>query len=246
MRAILMIVVFLTLPIPVWADDRLVRLYAPPALVETGLMKHILPRFSLKTGIRVELTETAGVANMRLGDNGRAMFEGAGQIWRMAVVTPDHPGTDKFAAWLGGDVGQRTITSFAPDGTALFSPPSDTPVEVVAVLPDGDAELGYQLSRTNCGRCHAVDEAGRMNDIGSTPSFFVLRAFDDWQDRFGAFYALRPHPAFTQIEEVTPPFPQDRPSPIVPIEMTLDELEAVMAYVAALQAADLGKPLEHQ
>ena len=34
------------------------------------------------------------------------------------------------------------------------------------------------------------------------------------EDRFDAFYTLAPHPAFTQIDGVTDPFPIDRPSPI--------------------------------
>jgi hypothetical protein len=74
----------------------------------------------------------------------------------------------------------------------------------------------------------------------------VLRALPDWEQRFAAFYVLNPHPAFTQIADVTDPFPIDRPSPIAPIELDLDELEALMAYVTAMPAADLGDPLEHQ
>ena len=74
----------------------------------------------------------------------------------------------------------------------------------------------------------------------------MLRSLPDWADRFDAFYALNPHPAFTQVEGVSEPFPENRPSPIVPIEMTLDEVEAVRAYVATMKAADLGAPLQHQ
>ena len=246
MRAFLMIVFVSLLPISALADERLVRLYAPPELVETGLLKHILPRFSLKTSVRVELIESPSGANMTFGPDGRAIFEGAGAVWHMSLVTPDHPGTDRLSKWHGSDIGQRTVTAYAPNGEALFKLPSEKQVEVVAAEPDGDAKLGYEVSRAMCARCHAVDEAGKKNDIGSTPSFFVLRSFPDWQDRFGAFYALKPHPAFTQITDVTPPFPDDRPPPIVPIELSIDDLEEVMAYVAALKAADLGAPLEHQ
>ena len=74
----------------------------------------------------------------------------------------------------------------------------------------------------------------------------MLRSLGDWEERFGAFYVLNPHPAFTQIPEVTAPFPIDRPSPIAPIELSIEELEAVMAYVALLDAADLGAPLVAQ
>jgi hypothetical protein len=106
--------------------------------------------------------------------------------------------------------------------------------------------LGRKLSGELCGRCHVVYADDRMNDIGSTPSFFVLRAMRNWDVRFQTFYALNPHPAFTQVTDVTPPFPIDRPSPIVPVEMTLDDLEAILAYVSGIAPADLGAPLQHQ
>lgn len=241
-----MMVICWLAPFAALAEDRLVRLHAPAALVDTGVMDYVLPRFSLKTGVKVELVNAADAANMTLGTEGRPVFQGAGATWRMALRTPEHEGAKRFADWLGSDIGLRTVTSYAPDGDALFAPPVEEEVEVAAVSIDGDAVLGEELSRVNCGRCHAIDLAGRKNDIGSTPSFFVLRSFSDWQDRFRAFYVLNPHGAFTQIAEVTPPFPEGRPSPIVPIEITLDELEAILAYVAAMEAADLGAPLQHQ
>jgi hypothetical protein len=85
-----------------------------------------------------------------------------------------------------------------------------------------------------------------MNAIGSTPSFFALRSLSDWEARFAAFFALNPHPSFTQVTGVTEPFAEDRPPPIVPITLSLEDLEAILAYVAALEAADLGAPLVHQ
>lgn len=228
------------------AQDGPVQVFAPAALVETGLFKHILPRFSLKTQVRVELVADPAEAQIVLGEAGRAMFDGIGATWFMDLPGAGHAGADRLAAWLGSEVGMRTITSFAPGGAPLFAPPSVAEVEVVAVEITGDAELGLAVSRRACARCHAVEEAGRKKDIGSTPSFFVLRTLGDWQERFGAFYVLNPHPAFTQIPDVTAPFPIDRPSPIAPIELSIEELEAVMAYVALLDAADLGAPLVAQ
>ncbi|MEX0287266.1 MAG: hypothetical protein AB3N23_21885 [Paracoccaceae bacterium] len=239
-------VMLILLPGLLRAEDRLVRLYAPAALVDTGLMKHMLPRFSLKTQVRVEVLDDPADANLTLGDAGRALFEGAGQVWKMDVSTPDHPGTAKLAAWLTSEVGQRTITGFAPDGEALFGPPGEEQQEVVEVALDGDAVLGHEVSRAKCTRCHAVDDATRGWGIGSTPSFGILRALPDWEARFAAFYVLNPHPAFTQITDLTEPFPENRPSPIAPVVMDLEELEALMAYVATMPAADLGKPLDHQ
>ena len=230
----------------VFADDRLVRLHAPQALVDTELLSYILPRFSLKTQVRVEQVNEPAKADLVLGDTGHALFKGAGKTWKLDVRNPDHPGTAKLAKWLRSDIGQRTVTGFAPHGTALFSPPGAPEPEVVEVTQSGNANLGHDVSRAKCTRCHAVDQATRGWGIGSTPSFGVLRALPDWESRFTAFYALKPHPAFTQISDVTEPFPVNRPSPIAPIELSLDELEALLAYVAEMPPADLGRPLDHQ
>lgn len=241
-----LMIVLLSLPVSVRADDKLVRLHAPDALIESGLLKHILPRFSLKTQVRIEQVATPDSADLALGSDGRAIFAGLGQTWHMEIRSGDHPGTERLADWLLSDIGQRTITSFAPDGEAPFGPPGAVQQETVEISIDGDAEAGHRVSVEKCTRCHAVDAATTGWGIGSTPSFSVLRALPDWEARFAAFYVLNPHPAFTQITDLTPPFPINRPSPISPIELDLDELEALMAYVAAMTAADLGKPLEHQ
>lgn len=239
--SILMVVVLAAAPAR--ADDRLVFLHAPQALVESGLIKHILPRFTLKTRVKVELVD-ASEAQIVLGDAGKPLFEGAGQVWHMTVADPDHDGTARFADWLTSEVGRNTVVSFAPAGTPLFALPSAA--DVAEALPEfsGDAQLGHEVARTKCTRCHAVDAATRGAGIASSPSFSVLRSLPDWEARFTAFYVLNPHPAFTQVTDVTAPFPSDRPSPIVPVELTLDEVEAVLAYVATMDAALLGAPLQ--
>ena len=71
-----------------------------------------------------------------------------------------------------------------------------------------------------------------------------MRGFEDWESRFAGFYVLKPHAAFTQLEGVTDPFPIDRPSPISPIELTLDELDALLAFIMTIKVKDLGAPLE--
>ncbi|WP_349539031.1 hypothetical protein [Sagittula sp. NFXS13] len=245
MRIWLLILALAVLPFKVAAQERQVLLFSPPALVETGVMSYILPRFKLKTQIAVQLVDDPAQAQVVLGDAGTPVFEGAGQVWAFQVTQPGG-WTDRFAGWLAGEIGRDTILSYAPDETAVFRPPPKVAQPVVEVDLVGDPALGLQVSRLKCARCHAVDEDTRLTDIGSTPSFALLRGFADWQARFIGFYALNPHPAFTQIDEVTPPFDAARPSPISPIRMTLEEVEAVLAYVGGLPPADLGAPLQSQ
>ncbi|MAC82427.1 MAG: hypothetical protein CML66_30740 [Rhodobacteraceae bacterium] len=244
-RQMIFLAMVCLLPMPGRAEGP-VKLYAPTALVDTGLFRYILPRFSLKTRVRVDLVDDPGAAQIVLGDDGTALFQGAGTVWHLNRPGAGAADADRFADWLRSEVGLNTITSFAPDGTALFHPPPEPAPEDVAVVIEGDAVLGLEVSRRACARCHAVEQAGRKTDIASSPSFYVLRGFDDWQQRFAGFYALNPHPAFTQVEDITDPFPIDRPSPIHPVTMTLDEIEAMIAYVAGLTPADLGAPLQAQ
>ena len=243
---ILICIALFVMPFGAWADDRLVRLAVPQELVQSGLFKHILPRFTLKTRVKVDLVDPGDAAEAVLGTQGRPAFDGLGSAWALDILAPDHPGTQTFAEWLHSDVGLRTVVSFAPDGATPFGPPTQQKAEVVVAEMSGDALLGHEVSLRQCTRCHAVDLATRGKGIGSTPSFGVLRSLDDWEERFSAFYVLKPHGAFTIITDLTPPFPEDRPPPIVPIELSLDDLDAVLAYVAAMPAADLGAPLEHQ
>ena len=241
----MLVLILALLPGLAMADDKRVVFYAPPALIESGLIKHIAPRFSLKTQVRVEIVEDPAGADLVLGADGRALFSGLGQTWHMDLRS-EAKGARRFADWLTSDVGRRTVQGFAPAGTALFSEPKVQERVVAQVEMSGDAIAGQGVSWAKCGRCHVTERGRGGFGIGSTPSCFVMRGCEDWQARFAGFYVLKPHAAFTQLEGVTDPFPIDRPSPIAPIELTLDDLEAILAYVAVLDPADLGKPLEHQ
>jgi mono/diheme cytochrome c family protein len=227
---------------PALSQDKTFILRTPDALVETGFMKHLLPRFSLKTGIRITTSTQTGDATF--GAGGTAVFRQGDTVWRLNKN--DGPFTNAFHDWLLSDVGKRTIEAFAPEGEALFSADVGVEAEVQAVVVTGDAALGERVSMTRCGRCHVVNESNRMNAIGSTPSFGLMRNFPDWQERFETFFLLRPHPAFTQVEDVTEPFAAHLPSPIAPIEVTLQEIEAITAYVASIAPADLGAPIQSQ
>ena len=231
---------------PAVADDKRFRLAAPEALVESGLLDYLLPRFSLKTGVRIELVPEGAGAAARLGtEAGRAVFVGPQATWRLGLEG-DHAGAARFADWLRSEIGQRTVTSYESGGAAPFSRPEPEVEAVAAPVFAGDAARGREVAQARCGRCHVVDPARRMGGIGSTPSFAVLRTLPDWDLRFQTFYALNPHPAFTQITGVTEPFARHLPPAIAPIEMTPAELEAVLAYVAGLAPADLGAPIQFQ
>ncbi|WP_299849135.1 hypothetical protein [uncultured Roseovarius sp.] len=246
MRFLVSLVVMLTLlPVLASAGERDFRLSAPGALVESGLLKYLLPRFSLKTQIRVEVVGGDGEVMLSPEGDGVPVFSSAGATWRMRLQG-DHAGAARFAEWLTSEVGQRTLTSFEVDGAQSFTLPAEEAEVEVAASYEGNAAEGLKLSSVHCGRCHVVSEANRMNAIGSTPSFFVLRTMRDWDRRFQSFFALNPHPSFTQVADVTAPFPIDRPSPIAPVEITLDDLDAILAYVNQLEPADLGAPIQHQ
>lgn len=225
-------------------EDRSFDLVAPAALVDSGLLKYILPRFSLKTGTRITLQDpaTAGSDAAAFGDAGAVAFEGLGRVWRF------DPGADpdalRFADWLRSDVGRGTVDAFQRDGETPFTSSVTVETVVAEISFEGDAARGKSASLRHCGRCHVIGPENRMNAIGSTPSFAVLRTLRDWQDRFQAFYVLNPHPAFTQIADVTPPFDVSRPSPIFPVEMTLEDLDNILAFVQAIAPADLGAPIK--
>lgn len=230
------------LALPAAAQDKSFELQVPPALADTGFTKHLLPRFSLKTSIRIMVTSDP--ADAAFGDQGTPVFRQGDTIWHLAKT--DGPNTDAFEKWLLSDVGKRTIEAFAPTGTPLFSADVKVVKTVQAAASTGDTALGEQVSLKRCGRCHVVNEKNRMNTIGSTPSFGLLRTFEDWPDRFEAFFVLKPHAAFTQVEGVTEPFAENLPSPIAPVEVTLDEIEAIIAYVGSIAPADLGAPIQTQ
>ncbi|SLN72706.1 hypothetical protein ROJ8625_03870 [Roseivivax jejudonensis] len=223
------------------ADGRF-RLAVPAELARSGLLDHVLPRFSLKTATRIERVGPDAEADARFGTEGTPVFEGPDQTWHLA------PGADPdaatFADWLASDVGRGTVARFERDGATPFRPVAAEPETAARPTFDGDAAEGQRVALAACGRCHVVSEENRMDAIGSTPSFAVLRTFPDWIARFQGFYALNPHPAFTQVAEVTTPFAAHAPSPIVPVEITLDELDDIVAFVERIPPADLGAPVE--
>lgn len=219
------------------------RLAVPEELVATGLTQHLLPRFRFKTRIRVEPVAPGAEAEMALG----AAAEGVpvfrrreGESYRLRLRAGAPAEAEAFLDWLTSDPGRAAVESFQVDGERVYvggAGETEAPVEVVV---DGDAEQGAELALVHCGRCHVIDARNPFGGIGSTPSFAAMRGDDDWQGRFEAFWSLNPHPAFTQVEGMTAPFPPDRPPPIAPLELTLDETRAIAAFVGTLRPKDLG------
>lgn len=242
MRFVLLCLSLTLTATPSWSQETL-GLSAPEEVASSGLLQHILPRFSLKTGIRV-IAEENGVMSLTSAPPGDPVFARDGTIYHLRIT--DAPKQERFRDWLLSDIGKRTVESFAPPQGAPFSASFETAAVDDVQEVEGDAALGQDLSLSLCGRCHVVGPQNRMNGLGSTPSFAVLRAMPDWSERFQAFFALNPHPAFTQIDGVTEPFSPERPSPIHPVRMSLEDLEAILAFVAAINAADLGAPLQFQ
>ena len=232
---------------PVAAQDeaRQFDLAVAPQLADTGLLDYILPRFTLKTGRRATLVSAgADLALVAATDAGQPFLSRGGDSFSI-VRSGNNAAADRFEDWLLSDVGTTTITSFTPPDGPPFVIVEPEPEMVVYEFP-GDVSAGAELAALHCGRCHRTSPQGRNIGIGSTPSFMALRALADWQERFVVFFALNPHPAFLQVDGISPPFDPERPSPIVPVELTFEEVEAIQAYAASVQPADLGAPVQHQ
>lgn len=225
------------------AEQKRIGLAAPEELIETGLLKFILPRFALKHGVRVQFDAPFTAEISRTGKT--PIFEDGQGIWYLSV-SEETEASEKFVVWILSDVGKRTIHGFTGKNGETFN----ADIQIAAVVEErvmsGNAEVGHRLAVTHCGRCHVIDESNRMKAIGSTPSFAVLRSLPGWELRFTGFYDLKPHPSFTQITDVTDPFDKTRPPPIAPIELTLDDLENIVAFVSAIEPADLGAPIQYQ
>ncbi|MCE8519775.1 hypothetical protein KBY30_02155 [Ruegeria pomeroyi] len=239
MRHALLCLSLLAFATPCIAQEE-IGLASPEAVTRSGLLQHILPRFSLKTGIRV-VADPAGPMRLVVEGDGTRVFRQGDTVYLLQIGA--EPRQERFRDWMQSEIGQRTIESFTPAEGPAFVALRDEAASEETVDFEGDAALGASLAQGKCGRCHVTGAENRMKGIGSTPSFAVLRSLPDWDARFQQFYVLRPHPAFTQIPGVTAPFDAERPPPIHPVTVTIEELEAILAFVAATGAADLGAPL---
>lgn len=218
----------------------------PEEMVAQGLDKQLLPRFRFKHRIDVAPV-TEGAADMAFGETGAQVFQridgdpvrldirAEGEAQAMAAT---------FLDWLRSAPGKAAIESFAPEGAQVYTTERAKVVVEVEETFDGDKQHGSRLAIVHCGRCHVVDERNRMGGIGSTPSFAALRGRDNWSDLFRAFWAQNPHPSFTQVTGVTEPFDPMKALHVAPVEITLEEIEAITAFVATLEPKSLGRPVQ--
>lgn len=257
-----------------WGEGRAIVLAADARLESDGLLRYLLPRFSLKHGIRVivetggddlldTLAATGGAdAMIAAEDLARAVRDrGEGTELRIAfhsadpagggsfaiVVIPGGAGAEHaaaFADWLTSEIGQRTVASFEHAGVVAYLPGAVAAAPQPEAPPQGDVRLGEELAHASCGRCHVVSERNRFGGIGSTPSFAAMKTIPDWRERFRNFWSKPPHPVFLQVEGVTEPFDPDRPPHIVPVEIDAEELAAIIAYANSITPKDLGATVQ--
>jgi mono/diheme cytochrome c family protein len=226
----------------------------PEAWVEAGLDRHLLPRFGFKTRLRLQAAPSDGAAALALVPLEEApqgapavMADADGRAWAVAPLRDDaeaEGAARELSDWLRSASGRRALESFEIDGEPAFIAGAAARKEPEPIRLEGDTVEGARLARLHCGRCHVIDGSNPFAGIGSTPSFGAMRSLPDWRSKFVAFHTLNPHPAFTVIEGVTPPFDPQRPPPIAPVRMTLEEAEAIAAYAATIPPKDLGSRVQ--
>ncbi|MEP0522233.1 MAG: hypothetical protein ABJO09_15445 [Hyphomicrobiales bacterium] len=233
------------------AQEADLKLVLPENLIESGFAKHLLPRFRFKTRIRVEPVREGEIGDASLAPNqesGTAIMTSLdGTAFLFQTLTEDPDKAEKSAKlldWLQSGPGRAAIEGFQIDGEQAYQPGAAKVVQKIEVKVDGDASLGSKLALQHCGRCHVVDSRNPFGGIGSTPSFGAMKNLPNWLDRFSAFWTINPHPSFTQVEGITEPFDRSRPPPIAPLLLTLEEVEAITAFVVGMPRKDLGGAVE--
>ena len=221
------------------------RLAAPSEMVESGFLAHILPRFKLKHRIAVTPVAPEDEADMVLaqGQGVQVFADGNGGAYGLNLIAVT-PQTEKFADWMQSAPGKSAIESFPRGGPSLYSTTIAAEAEIEAPEITGDAATGSQLALVHCGRCHVVDKRNRMGGIGSTPSFAAMRARPHWFDLFNAYWTQNPHPSFTEVIGVTEPFSATNVTHVAPVRITLDEIDAIVAFVEGITPLNLGAPVQ--
>lgn len=234
--------VFLSLGLGSAAKAELTLLMSEEMLA-SGFDKQLLPRFRFKHRISVTPV-TEGEADMAFGPEGNRVFQAIGGDPVRLEIRTDKPEARTFLDWLKSGPGKAAIESFKPDGAQVYTTEQVAVAVETTETFDGDTATGSRLALVHCGRCHVIDQRNRMGGIGSTPSFAALRGRKNWSDLFRAFWAHNPHPSFTQVAGVTEPFDPNRALHVAPVEITMDEIEAITAFVATMTPKELGRPVQ--
>jgi len=218
----------------------------PSEMSDSGFAAHVLPRFQFRARIKLvpatpDQTAVVGFTKAR-GKGTPVLTARDGTVFSLRFPKGNAAG-QKLLKWFLSTPGKNAVASFPKGGPPLFSIYQAPTITEQNHLPEGNALLGSELALRHCGRCHVVDERNRMGGIGSTPSFGALRARDNWQTLFRVFWTEPPHPSFTLIPGMTDAFTSTRPAYISPVQLTLEQVDAIIAFVASIAPKDLGAPL---
>jgi len=235
------------------AGEASLLLGVPKALEKTGLVRYLLPRFHFKFRIKVVAVPAGAPADMVLtGETGGAarrdvfVAKAAGTRFALAITAPQGPrrkAAAKFRDWLLSKPGRAAIAAYPPGKPPLFkAAPKAVRVVAMAALT-GDAKHGHQLASQHCSRCHVVDKKRPFSGIGSSPSFSGLRTRPDWRGVFRTFWSVSPHASVISVKGMSERKSPAAASNIVPIQLTPEDVNDILAYVATIKPKDLGAPI---
>ncbi|KRO87594.1 MAG: hypothetical protein ABR89_08400 [Rhodobacter sp. BACL10 MAG-120910-bin24] len=242
--AILILVSLISQPL-IANTERSFKIWVDVKLSQTGLLDFLLPRFSLKNNTKVEIVSKRTDSDLALGvSNSEPIFAMNFDKYGVLTINENHSAVF-FIEWMRSGVVETAVAAFnALNGTTFLHISRD--VQRVEIVFEGNATLGAKLAKQHCGRCHKVGQSESEFGIGSTPSFRALRALKDWDERMMSFYVRNPHPAFMRVEGISEEFDEERPATISPIELSIEDTEALQSYVSGLEPANLGEEVVYQ
>ena len=225
-----------------------IHLHFPEELLMVEFDKHILPRFKFKTQITINAVNSFENSDASIGikTNGTSIFSDLNDvIYKIKLSTTDESKLkkiDRFIDWLKSSSGISAIEGFELNGAQIFKALQLEKKETQEFVFEGDDENGLLISKKHCKRCHVVDD-NAFAGIDSSPSFHAMRSFEDWEERFRAFWTVSPHLNVISIKDVYDAGTKFSPVVIAPIELTLDEVDDILSYVSKIKPKDLGKPI---
>ena len=217
-------------------------------VIPSELVQYVVPRFSLKTRIRFDQVESSGdiqLVTVRPETGAEVMKLVSGETVYVTAAGGTIESSDyrAFVDWLVSEPGRATIADFELDGQQIAIPTAADEVAPIEMVIVGNIDHGRELSRDHCRRCHKVDRADKYAGIDNAPSFHAMRTFDDWYIRFSMFYAVSPHKALISVEGSG--IEKNRALiTIAPIDLQMDDINDIVAFVHSLTPLDLGKPIQ--